>query len=1145
MLTVIAAHNPLDRSTWQRFDDVESLPDFLLTEMAPLYGGKFPDTGKLYLETVDDDHDITPRTPLQAEALSKIEGTVYFVVWPAGPAILAQIAITAVLALVSYTISHIQKPDEKVTQRRIPQGSPNNFPGDRQNQARILERIPDIYGRVKATPDLLQFPYIRYENNLQIETTYMCVGHGTFDVLAADVKEGDTPVSGIEGSSIAIYPPGEVPGSLGTPQLTIGPTITDTLYNVVPVKEVKGEVLQAPNYKVIVGDVNTNPNNPSLSVAPLFSYPSTGVGQIDYSIGWVLDEVASITGLIAVGDNFGLDWVTQEVRVNHETSVEGTGGIANRPNLSLLPDTPDDDHYTITAINTAVAGHIIVTFTVPVSKQTEWARIAIYNPTGGGGDAPAGTCYNRASILYVLDYRQGPFFVNDPGMKEVHFSIVAPQGLWADDGKNQAARLVKFAIELTPCNSAGVATGPKELYQPYSIQGTKFRRDLIGVTYRITPTFTGRFLFSAYRQTLTPFREFLRSYAGDSEGGQNNRTLGGAAPLFGTGIDWYKYADQHVDEIQLTHAYSMSVPRYPRSSLDLFDLGNVTTVHCKRVQRKVDRGQEPEKRLNMIVTRQVNLFDSTSDTFVGVFGSLRGMDALFDVLRSPTLGNLPDSQIDLAGIADAFNAVTDAFQDAQASSFSHTFDSKDTSLEDMLAAISESCFVTLYRQGNIIKALPDISTQNAALLFNHRNKIPRTETRTVTFATEEDFDGVEVEYTDDTVDRIQLYTIPATGIPRNPQKIRVAGVRTRDKAAMHAWRAYNRLLYQNTVVEFDATEEASLGLVNERILVADNTRPDTMDGEIIAVNGLDLYTSQEVIVIGTNTLFLQGFEGATAAVAVTQGPTRRSLTLGTSLPAGILYIDDEGNTNTKYMLCRNSDTSTKAFRMLEKSNKELGVYNVKAYNYTEGYYFYDGILVYVPFKPFSGYPAVSSFDDRSPYEWVMTRVVGTGTSGITNDPIRGRVYIETIVGNTFNAEDNSGLALNFSYTIACWLYNEGTSFTIAQSNSSNAVVFVVSVTTLQLIAFHDGVQYITGPFTPSGEWYHVALTYDHTTLTQAIYLNGGAASTTVLGTVPGHASFTGWRMFSNLVGRADSLRIYKTAKPLDFIRELYQKELLS
>ncbi|WP_230682022.1 hypothetical protein, partial [Streptococcus pneumoniae] len=87
----------------------------------------------------------------------------------------------------------------------------------RTNDARVLQRIEDIFGLVRAYPSLIQPVYSKYINNIQYEYSYMCIGRGWYDV--ADVRDGETLLSDIDGSSAEFFNPFTSPNS-GSPFLT-------------------------------------------------------------------------------------------------------------------------------------------------------------------------------------------------------------------------------------------------------------------------------------------------------------------------------------------------------------------------------------------------------------------------------------------------------------------------------------------------------------------------------------------------------------------------------------------------------------------------------------------------------------------------------------------------------------------------------------------------------------------------------------------------------------------------------------------------------------------------------------------------------------------------------------------------------------
>lgn len=129
------------------------------------------------------------------------------------------------------------------------QQSPNNGLGDRQNKARILERVEDIFGTVRSIPSLLQQVYRKYDDHTEFEYGYLCVGRGYYDI--EDVRDGDTLASEIDGMRVAFYNPFTSPNS-GTPFLTIGAAISEPIQQVSRSNNVDGITLLAPNQANLV-----------------------------------------------------------------------------------------------------------------------------------------------------------------------------------------------------------------------------------------------------------------------------------------------------------------------------------------------------------------------------------------------------------------------------------------------------------------------------------------------------------------------------------------------------------------------------------------------------------------------------------------------------------------------------------------------------------------------------------------------------------------------------------------------------------------------------------------------------------------------------------------------------------------------------
>lgn len=187
------------------------------------------------------------------EKLMSRNGHYIVLLSPAAPviafAVVYWMEIAAVLAVVGagYALSQLSKIKLPDNINRSQQ-SPNNSLAGRTNEARVLQRIEDIFGLVRAYPSLIQPVYSKYINNKQYEYSYMCIGRGWYDV--ADVRDGETLLSDIDGSSAEFFNPFTSPNS-GSPFLTIGTAISEPILLVKRSNNVTGEVLKARNQFVL------------------------------------------------------------------------------------------------------------------------------------------------------------------------------------------------------------------------------------------------------------------------------------------------------------------------------------------------------------------------------------------------------------------------------------------------------------------------------------------------------------------------------------------------------------------------------------------------------------------------------------------------------------------------------------------------------------------------------------------------------------------------------------------------------------------------------------------------------------------------------------------------------------------------------
>lgn len=245
MLRVRLITDPLDLASYEEHE-VEQLIPFL-REQFPVW----PETARLYRGHVSHDCDVTPASQCDVDLLTD-DGLYYVVVYPADPVTMLIIAVVVFVVATVAMILMMPKPPHIGNTR---QESSNNSLGNRVNKARPNERIPDIFGRIEAVPELLTVPLLMFESNREFELCYMCVGRGEYDIDPDDVFDGKTPVSVMAGAGADFYGPNTRPGN-GDPFLEIGGGIGFPIKNVLRANEVNGQKLNPPNANSMTGQGN-------------------------------------------------------------------------------------------------------------------------------------------------------------------------------------------------------------------------------------------------------------------------------------------------------------------------------------------------------------------------------------------------------------------------------------------------------------------------------------------------------------------------------------------------------------------------------------------------------------------------------------------------------------------------------------------------------------------------------------------------------------------------------------------------------------------------------------------------------------------------------------------------------------------------
>lgn len=941
MKIVTLALNPLDPETWTNHE-VADVRDFLMSQFE-----EWPSTARIYHKQVSSATDVTPSSETEIQRLGELEGPFYVVVYPAEPITIIY-AIVAIIVVAAVVMASQQPPTP--TLRNTQQQSPNNELSERSNKPRPNARIPDIFGTVRSTPDLLAVPYKVFENNEEVEYSYMCVGRGYYEV--SDIRDDTTLAADIAGTSIEVYSPFTSPNSGDAPQLRIGSAINTPVLNAVRSNAVNGQVLRAPNDQNIRGSQNIRFAAPNEIQTSAFDFTDkfaagdalTVSGAAEYDS--YANETRTIAAFSAGYFRFAIDSSTLPPLYAAGKECVLTGALFSATDSDGFWSSSYDLSGIYQIASVALESETItpefgapytqyycrVNLSSPASVNPKWSEASGLSTSAGIRIPDGAEIYNLSGVYTILSVSDtvivlndpssvnpawssitttsyispilstsgpkwvGPFVLDNSNLSKVFGNFVALNGLYKDDGKNQTRFDVTVLLEATPINADGTTRGPAETFLA-TLEGSATYRSTRAVTLKATPTFTGRCRIRAHRVTPSDLA----------------------------------FEGSVVDEIKWRDVYSIS----PVSQTNF---GNVTTVQSVTYATAGALALK-ERKLNMLVTRQIPLRISGSTFTQEVYSSNDAAEIISAICLDSHIGNRNVAEIDFDSIYAAISEVKNYFGSNKAAEFSYTFDSDNLSFEETVKSIADAVFCTAYRRGNIIKLSFEKETEDSTLLFNHRNKLPGSETRTIRFGNQDNYDGVFYQYIDPQDDAQVTFYIPEDRSAVNAKEVESLGVRSKLQAYFHAWRIWNKIRFQNVITEFTATQEADLLVNNDRILVADNTRPDTQDGEVISQNILELKLSQKLDFskYAEYTMFLQLYDGTLDAIPVSQGTAADKVVLSRA-PRLPLALDDDLYARTTFILVGNNEPRENAFLVSEKDSQTNFTSVVRAVNYDSRYY---------------------------------------------------------------------------------------------------------------------------------------------------------------------------------------------------------------
>ncbi|EXB86866.1 host specificity factor TipJ family phage tail protein [Acinetobacter sp. 272263] len=894
---------------------------------------------RIYIQPACVQNDVTPTNKVDEASLHMLaKNNDFDIVCQAGEAatIIAVVSLVVSLAMTVYTL--LTMPKNKDSE----QGSSNNNLSNPQNQQRIGSRIPDIFGTVKAVPDLIAPGVNVYENNKQVEEQLMCLGRGYYSV--SDIRDGDTPFDSIEGASISIYDPG-VNIVNGVPHTQIGDNFNYAPFIAKPSKSINDQLLAVPNelaisstdlyfqYPNLIKSKTGNvpgglaANDQLLLRGGIFNISDQQISGatlvrpsgtieinstqelINYSalnrikiesllVPLSADAYASLAGTYSINSisKSGSTYIIQlgsPAAINRDWNLideDRSGNIS-----AILSDTTTsinlDGKYSVASISSSS-----IALNIPSAMLAQWTKIN----TVFGGSTISET--SDLSIDKLNDKWVGWIEFTNQESEELWINLKAPQGLWYQDSKGGVwPREVYCKIEYQQIVN-NQATGA--IYERLTLMRptTSNYRDAVGLTEKIQLPFTGPFRFRVCRTTEDDL------------------------------------SSKVADDVNVTDAYAVH-------ALQKFVYDDLTIVRTRVIADKTALSIK-NRQLSMIATRKLYSYASGVKSQQRI-ATNNFADIVCAVTEDPFIGRRSVSELDVVGLYQTSNYIQSYFGTYKATEFNHTFDQANQSYEETLAQIASVVFCNARRESGKIYFQFERTNPSSSILFNHRNKKPGSETRTEKFGVTNEYDGVEVSW----IDPDDSWTEKTLKLPdeniTNPKKIELAGVTNKYQAHFLAHRAWNKIRYQRETVQFTAYGEADLITINDRIAVTDDTIPSLVpvgdgftQGEVVEWVGQNVSVSQPVQlkVDQTYIIHLQLPNGSIETMQVSQGSDEWHLVLE-RLPTLPLVTSWDGKVApTVYSITLSQNKDSEAYLVSEKSPSGTFESQITAINYDTRYY---------------------------------------------------------------------------------------------------------------------------------------------------------------------------------------------------------------
>ncbi|TCB50951.1 hypothetical protein E0H80_06165 [Acinetobacter sp. ANC 4779] len=936
MKRVHIRRDPFNKETWT-VEDVEDICAYLSEQFTA-----FPDNARIYHGAVAQKNDVTPIDERSIRHLQSLEGEFYVVVYGAVMGwddilIWAVVAISAAFSI--YTYMTMPKP-----QVSAPQSS-NNDLASRQNQARLNGRVPEILGKLRAVPDLIAPPATFFnELNQEIEECVMVIGRGYYQIH--DCKEDQTNANDISGIAVSAYDPHT--SITGAPIFQIGDGFTEPPLLTLKSKSINGQTLNVPNdQKVESAEIYfqfpnlIKTNSPYINFDELFDQnDSIGI----YGAEFLIDDAVLAGNTILTTEN--------QLIINSAVDISGVSnfhevilsGALIKVTTEVSPVPPETEsayvenyydlsgRYKVThASKTAIPGGFsyLISLRNAQAINPNWQYVT--------QDYTVGTNIRLTDNSGSINLN-GTYIIEAVSVNEIKLSnpdLLNSDWVKVNFTPDQNTQSQPLVVRLDKLNNSWVGwynldlENTEELIFNFFFQNGLFYQDSKGGVW--SDQMTALIEYQYISETGQPAGNIYQQYFSISAASKSAFGTTRRIALAHTGKVRFRIARTTPTKNDKTQDLTKIRDVYAASRSKILNYGDVTVVRSRTLGTDGALSLK-ERKLNMLVTRKLPVNGT------GALTPTRSAAQAFIYLALDSKnGRRKLSEVDVAQILAEEQEVIHYFNNPKAAEFSYTIDDENLAFEEIAGMIASACFSEPTRFGSKLRLHFEQPKNTPVLLFNHRNKVPKSEKRTYSFGINKDYDGIEFEYTSPDDDARVTYLIPPDGSAKNPMSIKSSGIRTEEQAKTRAWREWNKLFYQRVSCKFDALDESNLLARNDPILIADNVKVKTQDGEVETVNGLTLDLSQSVEILAGDSIYLQMPDGTVDLIGCQKGTESNQIILNRA-PLLPLVVENDRYVKTTYQIVRAGEASKSMFVLTEMTPQSKMTNSLTCVNYDSRYY---------------------------------------------------------------------------------------------------------------------------------------------------------------------------------------------------------------